>query len=246
MNRYNYPIRREEYNHSPLERAADEHRYRQPVEAKDKILSPEKLEHSPPKKAADEHKYGYPLRVEYVLIPPGKVEERKNRLPVRLEYYQRSSPVRLEEYRHSSPAKEPVHDRPPPEVEQIITKIQTEVTRGPVRRGPLTALNWRQPRDGNKPNSNGMVKSDSFDDGNGWGGRKHAEWAAAPNSNLTRPTSDIGAAVEALKDAVAPSSGQHVRFPAPTSTRHNKYTGTIDSKKAEEKYKGASLTDRKV
>ncbi|CBI34242.3 unnamed protein product, partial [Vitis vinifera] len=177
----------------------------------------------------------------------------------------------------------PVHDRPP-EVEQFITKIQTEVSEVPTRHGPLTAMNWRQHHNPpkalngtggygeygnygkddywNKPNSNIIIRSDPSDgdddyyhrnDGtkeptitnsNGWGGRpKQAEWATPPGSKLTRPTSDIGAAVEILKEAAMPSSGQPVRFATPAPTVP-KYAETIDSKEAARRYGNFKPTPR--
>lgn len=226
-----------------------------------------------------EHKYSYPVRVEeYKSSSPGKVDEHKY-----------SHPVRVEEYKHSPPANRwgrpssPVHDRPP-EVEQFITKIQTEVSEVPTRHGPLTAMNWRQHHNPpkalngtggygeygnygkddywNKPNSNIIIRSDPSDgdddyyhrnDGtkeptmtnsNGWGGRpKQAEWATPPGSKLTRPTSDIGAAVEILKEAAMPSSGQPVRFATPAPTLP-KYAETIDSKEAARRYGNFKPTPR--
>ncbi|KAJ9682239.1 hypothetical protein PVL29_018224 [Vitis rotundifolia] len=112
-----------------------------------------------------------------------------------------------------------------------------------------------------KPNSNIIIQShpsDGDDDyysrndgtkeptitnSNGWGRPKQAEWATPPGSKLTRPTSDIGAAVEILKEAAMPSSGQPVRFATPAPTVP-KYTETIDSKEATRRYGNFKKTPR--
>lgn len=267
--KHSYPVREEEYKLGSPGRV-DEQKYSYPVRV-------EEYKHGSPGRV-DEHKYSYPVRVEYKPSSPGKVDEHKY-----------SHPVRVEEYKHSPPANRwgrpssPVHDRPP-EVEQFITKIQTEVSEVPTRHGPLTAMNWRQHHNPpkalngtggygeygnygkddywNKPNSNIIIRSDPSDgdddyyhrnDGtkeptitnsNGWGGRpKQAEWATPPGSKLTRPTSDIGAAVEILKEAAMPSSGQPVRFSTPAPTVP-KYAETIDSKEAARRYGNFKPTPR--
>jgi hypothetical protein len=88
----------------------------------------------------------------------------------------------------------------PPKVEDFITKVQTEASR-PTRAPLVSATHWR-----NTPSSTGQ----------GSGGGEYANYNNNnSNSQLSRPITEIGKAVEILKDGVKPSS---IAKAAPQST----------------------------
>ncbi|OMO98924.1 hypothetical protein COLO4_13630 [Corchorus olitorius] len=136
-----------------------------------------------------------------------------------------SSPVRYRAEEKWVRPSSPVHDRPH-EVEEFITKVQTEASRPNNNRfGPVSATQWRQTpnshhvntghgdqnndylsnKEWQKPSGN-TIRSENYDDG--WAKPSYgAAWSKpqGDRDRLSKPINDINTAVEYMKEAVKPS-----------------------------------------
>ncbi|KAJ4719584.1 Nodulation-signaling pathway protein isoform 2 [Melia azedarach] len=164
----------------------------------------------------------------------------------------------------------PVHDRPH-KVDEFLTKVQTEVSQpkkfGPPspywRQSPNStgyhghgttgygdySKDWHKPsgntirngdHHGHYQNNGSQVEPTLITSG-GWARPSRSGWAVPPDASLSRPTNDIGAAVEFLKEVAKPSSvttSPHTRFTVPITTGQKKdgYGETIDSREASKRY----------
>ncbi|XP_059652626.1 uncharacterized protein LOC132299819 [Cornus florida] len=200
------------------------------------------------------------------------------RTPIVTTEYQYSTPTRVEplnEYgvvnnKWGRPSS-PVHDRPQ-KVEEFITKVQTEVSR-PARTGIVGT--WRNPAgtngygdqynsynnnnnsDWNKPSGNYKHDESLADpfivNKEGWGRESTPKgWTSTPGRDtpLSKPTNDIGTAVEYLKEAshspsiTSPPPQSRFGVPISTTPRKETYTETIDSREAARRYGNFNFSSR--
>ena len=88
------------------------------------------------------YKQSTPVKVEVVLMDNGDVESKWNRPSSPEKWHRSSSPVRYHAEEKWNRPSSPVHELPQ-QVEEFITKIQTEACR-PNKFSPLSATYWRQ------------------------------------------------------------------------------------------------------
>ncbi|KAJ0078706.1 hypothetical protein Patl1_23397 [Pistacia atlantica] len=129
----------------------------------------------------------------------------------------------------------PVHDRPH-------TKLQTEAS-GP-RFSPLSASHWRQtPTNGNHGNTgygdyqnenydgyhrkNGIGTEPTMITSGGWARPSHTGWASPPDTSLSKPTNDIGAAMEYLTVVAKPTT--FTTSPDSTTSQYSRVSVPISS-----------------
>ncbi|XVF57311.1 hypothetical protein PTKIN_Ptkin06aG0195100 [Pterospermum kingtungense] len=139
----------------------------------------------------------------------------------------------------------PVHDRPQ-HVEEFITKIQTQASQHPSKFAPLSTSQWRETPNFSPPVNTGYGDRQGDLSHKQWQKPSvntildptpkpsHGSWSKGQGPNLSQPTSDINMAMQYLTQAAKPS---------PT---RNTYPDTIDSREAQRRYGGLSVSPRPV
>ncbi|OVA04360.1 hypothetical protein BVC80_1395g72 [Macleaya cordata] len=163
--------------------------------------------------------------------------------------------------------RKPLSPERPPRVDEFISQVQTEASR-PSRTSLMSNLHWRQ-----KPHSNGhsgisghgrnsanTVHQPHFDERSemaldykqepaiitegGWARPNRAAWASP--TALTKPTNDIGAAIDYLKEARATMSQsvnmaptqRRFTVPTPMVPKLETYSPANDNREALRRYGG--------
>ncbi|TXG65802.1 hypothetical protein EZV62_007077 [Acer yangbiense] len=99
---------------------------------------------------------------------------------------------------------------------------------------------------------NDTPKEPTMNTSGGWIRPNQSAWASPPNSSLSKPTNDIGTAMEILKESARPTpvttTAPYSRFTVPLSTgpKRDGYSNTIDSKEAQRRYANSNLSSSPV